>query len=169
MSKIGKNFSFLIPVITFAVLVVFMVGCESREKAKLEENKAIARRHFEEVWSQGKLDVINEIFATDYVGHQPGSPDIHGPEGLKQFVTMGRTTFPDIQFTVEDQIAEGNKVVTRWKITGTHKPTGVRATCTGISFFRFAGVKIVERWLNKDDLGMQQQLGMELKPKEVEK
>ena len=137
----------------------------------LEENKAIHRRAVEEVWNQRKLNVIDEIFAADYVGHQPGGPDIHGPEGLKQFVTMHRTAFPDIQFTVEDQIAEGDKVVIRWKNTITHKgelmgipPTGKQATQTGISFFRISGGKIVERWLNRDALGMMQQLGFKLVP-----
>jgi len=171
MSKIGQTFRFLIPVIAFAVLIVFMTGCESREKVKEEKNKSLTRRHFEEVWNQGKLDVINEIFATEYIGHTPGSPDIHGPEGLKQFVTMHRTAFPDIHFTVEDQIAEGDKVVIRWKNTITHKgelmgvpPTGKQATQTGISFFRISGGKIVERWLNRDALGMMQQLGFKLVP-----
>ena len=97
--------SILIPVIVFAVIMVFMAGCEK----KTEENKAIARRAFEEVWNQGKLDVIEEIFATDYVGHITGSPDFNGPEGYKELVTMYRTAFPDIQFTIEDHIAEGDR------------------------------------------------------------
>ena len=164
--------SILIPVIAFAVLVVFMAGCEK----KTENNKAIVRRAYEEVWNQGKLDVIDEIFAADLVGHIAGSPDIHGPEGLKQFVTMYRTAFPDLQFTIEDQLAEGDKVATRWTSTGTHKgelmgipPTGVQVKSTGICIARIAGGKFVETWPHSDDLGMLQQLGMELKPKEVEK
>jgi len=131
-----------------------------------EENKALVRRAFEEVWNQGKLDVIDEIFAADFVYHIAGSPDIHGPDGEKQFVTMHRTAFPDIKFTVEDWIAEGDKVVTRWTFTGTHKgelmgisPTGVQVTMTGISIGRIAGGKIVEVWGNADSLGMLQQLG----------
>ena len=146
------------------------------QQVAAEENKALVRRLFEEVWNQGNLDVIDEIFAADYVGHMPGSPDIHGPEAGKQFVTMFRTAFPDIKFTVEDQIAEGDKGVTRWTYTATHKgewmgipPSGVQVALTGISIDRFAGGKIVESWDNLDDLGLFQQLGMELKPKEVEK
>ena len=135
--------------------------------SKEEENKAIPRRLFEEVWNQGKLDVINEIFAADYVGHMPGSPDIHGPEGYKQFVTMYRTAFQDAKFTVEDQVAEGDKVVTRWSSTSTHKgdfmgipPTGVQETHTGITIERIAGGKFVETWIKWDALGMLQQLGV---------
>ena len=131
-----------------------------------EENKAIHRRLFEEVLNQGKLDVIDEIIADDYIYHIPGSPDIHGPEGLKQYVSMGRTSFPDIKFTVDDQIAEGDKVVTRFTVTGTHKgefmgipPTGVQTTWTGIVIARVADGKFVEAWVNSDALGMLQQLG----------
>ncbi len=163
--------SILIPVIALAVLVVFMAGCESQEKAKEEENKAIARRAIEEVWSQGKLDIIDEIFAADFVSHTTGSPDIHGLEDYKQFANMFRTAFPDLKFTIEDQIDEGDMVVTRWTSTGTHKgelmsipPTGVQSTQTGISIFRIAGGKILEEWSSWDDLGMWQQLGFKLVP-----
>ena len=174
-------------ILPLALILCFMVGCQDKKAmAELEEmktqvkveeqNKEIAHRFFEEVWNQGKLDVIEEIFDADFVGHPPDGPDIHGPEGLKQFVTMYRTAIPDIQFKVEDQIAEEDKVAFRWTNTWTHKgelmgipPTGVQGTSTGISFFRIAGGKIVERWLNWDNLGMMQQLGMKLKPKEAEK
>jgi len=78
-----------------------------------KENKALVRRLFEEVWNQGKLDVIDEIHDAGFVKHIPGNPDIHGPEGLKQSVSMFRTAFPDVQFTIEDQIAEGDKVANR--------------------------------------------------------
>jgi len=136
---------------------------------KLEENKAIGRRAFEEVWSQGKLDVIDEILTADFVGHIAGSPGIQGPESYKQFATMYRTAFPDLKFTVEDQIAEGDKVVNRWTFTGTHKgelmgipPTGIQVT--GIDIYRIAGGKILEAWVNGDALGMWQQLGAVPKP-----
>ena len=163
MRKIAQNFSFLIPVIACAVIMVFMAGCEK----KTEKNKAIHRRLFEDVWSQGKLYLIDELFITDLVDHIPGVPDIHGTEELKEYISIQRTVFPDIKFTIEDQIAEGDKLVTRWIFTGTHKgelmgipPTGVQATVTGISFSRIAGGKIVECWSNCDDLGMLQQLGV---------
>ena len=137
----------------------------------LEENKAISRRVIEEGWNQGKLAVIDEIYATDYVGHYVGSPDNHGPEGEKQFVTMYRTAFPDFHITVHDMIAEGDKVVIRWTATGTHQgdlmsipPTGVQETHTGISIAHIAGGKLVEFWCNWDALGMMQQLGVIPKP-----
>ncbi len=85
----------LIPIIIFAVIMVLMAGCESREKAKEEENKAIARRAFEEVWSQGKLDVIDEIYAADFI-YQAPTGEIRGLEGFKQLITMYRNAFPDL-------------------------------------------------------------------------
>jgi len=163
MRKIAKNFSFLITVITFVVIMVFMAGCEK----KTEKNKAIVRRALKEVWSQGKLEVIDEIFAADCVSHIAGSPDIQGTEGEKQFVTMYRTAFPDVKFKIEDEIAEGDKVAARWTGSGTHKgelmgipPTGVKATWTGIVINRIAGGKLVESWLSWDALGFMQQLGV---------
>jgi len=132
-----------------------------------EENKAIHRRVFEEVFNQGKLDVASQIFATDYIFHVSVPGEVRGPEGFKQMVSMYRTAFPDLQYTIEDQISEGDKVVTRWTCSGTHKgelmgiaPTSVQGTVTGIVIGRIAGGKIVEDWGNWDALGMLQQLGV---------
>ena len=111
----------------------------------VEENKALVRRIFEEVWNQGKLDVVNEVCPPNVVAHLVGNPDIRGIEGYKQFVTTFRTAFPDLHYTIEAQIAEGDKVVTRWISTGTHKgelmgipPTDKQATVMGISIDRIA-------------------------------
>jgi len=142
-------------------------GCSPSSTAKLEENKAIARRDFEEIWNKGNLGTVDEICAADGVGHIAGSPDIHSLEDYKQYVTMHRNAFPDIHFTIEDEIAQGDKVVTRWTCTGTHRgelmgiaPTGKLGTITGITIYRFSGGKIQESWSNWDDLGMLQQLGI---------
>lgn len=131
-----------------------------------EENKTVVRRLFEEVWNQGKMDAVGEILATDYIFHEPVGGEVRGPEDFKQFVSMYRTAYPDLQFTIEDHIAEGDKVVTHWTSTGTHKgelmgisPTGVQVTVTGILIGRIAGGKIVEDCCNWDTLGMLQQLG----------
>ncbi len=158
-----RKIKFLIPVIACAVIMVFMAGCAK----KTEKNKAIVHRLIEEVWNQGNLDVVDEIYAIDYVGYMPGSLEIQGTEGFRQFVNMYRTAFPDIKFTIEDQIAEGDKVVTRWTASGTLKgelmgipPTGIQSTTSGIVIGRYAGGKFVEAWDNWDALGMLQQLGV---------
>jgi len=137
-----------------------------------EQNKMQARRLFEEVWSQGNVVVLEELVTNDYVGHSPPH-EIHGPEGAKQFISVFRNAFPDIHFTVEDQIAEGDKAVIRWTARGTHKgefqgipPTGKQVVVTGIGIFRVANGKLVEGWTNADLLGILQQLGAIPAPKQ---
>ena len=134
-----------------------------------EANKAIARRFLEEVFGQGKLAVADEIVAPDHVDHGPGAlPGVpHGPEGSKMLVTGYRNAFPDIHFTIDEQIAEGDKVVTRWTGHATHKgelagipATGKSATVTGMGVDRIVNGKIVESWGIFDQFGMMQQLGV---------
>jgi steroid delta-isomerase-like uncharacterized protein len=135
-----------------------------------QENKSVVRRELEEIFSQGgNLDAAEEIYAPDYVGHEPTFGDVHGVEGAKQFAATYRQAFPDVQTTMEDQVAEGDKVVTRFTARGTHQgesedfgpPTGNRIEVTGITFERFSEEgKIVEDWTNFDALGLMQQLGL---------
>ena len=88
----------------------------------VQENKSVVRREFEEIFSQGgNLDAAEEIYAPNYVGHEPTFGDVHGVEGAKQFAAEYRQAFPDIQTTMEDQLAEGDKVVTRFTSRGTHQ------------------------------------------------
>ena len=143
-----------------------------------EENKAIARREIEELFNHtGNLDVADEIYAPDYVGHEPTQPeDVHGVEGARQFAAAMRSAFPDLTCTIEDQVAEGDKVVTRWTGRGTHQgeteemgpATGKRMEITGISIERVSEGKVAESWDNYDALGMMQQLGMIPEPQQAE-
>ena len=142
-----------------------------------EENKAIARRALEEIFSaQGDLDVADELIAPNYIGHDPVSPeDVHGPEGVKEFASMYRNAFPDVQMSVEDQIAEGDMVVTRWIASGTHQgdfmgiaPSGNRVTVSGTSIERIVEGQIEETWDNYDALGMMQQIGAVSSPEEAQ-
>ncbi len=134
-----------------------------------EESKAIARRVVEELFNQGgNLDAAEELFAPNYVGHEPAFGDLHGVEAVKQFAATERQAIPDLQNTIEDMVAEGDKVVTRFRGRGTHQgeteafgpPTGNRIEVTGITIQRFAEGKIVEDWTIFDALGMMRQLGM---------
>jgi steroid delta-isomerase-like uncharacterized protein len=111
--------------------------------------------------------VVDEIVASGCVLHDPAIPEeISGPEGVKRYVQMYRSAFPDTHITVEDQIAEGDDVVTRWTGRGTHQgellgvpPSGNRVEVSGITLDRFSGAKAVESWTNYDALGMMQQIG----------
>lgn len=130
-------------------------------------NKALSRRLVEEAFNAGRLEVVDELVARDYVGHDPSLPeDARGPDGVKELIAGYRAAFPDIRVTVEDQIAEGDMVVTRWAATGTHQgelmgmpATGKQGTVTGITIDRITDGKIVESWDNWDTLGLMQQLG----------
>jgi predicted ester cyclase len=134
-----------------------------------EENKAVSRRVVEELFHQGAdLDIADELFTPDYVGHTAGLEDIHGVEGFKQFAALYLQAFPDLQNTIEDQVAEGDKDVTRYRARGTHQgeteafgpATGNRMEITGMVIDRHEGGKIAESWLIFDALGMMQQLGL---------
>ena len=134
-----------------------------------ETNKTVSRRFFDEVWNEGKLALLNEIIAKDHINSGPGTlPGLPaGPEGTKQLVTVYRNAFPDVHFTIDDQIAEGDKVVTRWTAHGTHQgelvgisATGKSSTVTGIVVDRFTNGKIAESWGIFDQFGMMQQLGV---------
>jgi steroid delta-isomerase-like uncharacterized protein len=137
-------------------------------RANEGENKAISRRADEELFNRGNLNVANELFAPNFVYHDPTSgEDWHGSESVKRYAAMLRAAFPDLHQTIEEQIAEGDKVAYRWTASGTHQgelmgiaPTGNRVMFTGISIARLADGKIEEIWENYDALGMMQQLGV---------
>jgi steroid delta-isomerase-like uncharacterized protein len=143
-----------------------------------EENKAIVRREVEELFNHtGTLDAAEEVYGPDFVGHDPTMPeDIHGIEEARQFAAGFRSAFPDLTCTIEDQVAEGDKVVTRWRTSGTHQgqteelgpPTGNRMEMTGISIERISEGKVVESWDNYDAMGMMQQLGHIPSPEEAQ-
>ena len=134
-----------------------------------DQNKALARRNVEEIWNQGNLSVIDELVAPNATFHDPSVPGgkFTGPEGFKQFVQIYRGACPDVRLTIEDLIAEGDKVVSRWTAIGTHKgelmgiaPTGKRVTVTGCDIAQYQNGKVVEGWASYDMLGMLQQLGV---------
>lgn len=133
-----------------------------------ESNKAIVRRFFAEIASQGKLDLLDELAVPDYVHHDPAMrPETQrGRDAYKQVIVMFRSAFPDLEVTVEDVVGEGNEVAARWTFTGTHQgelmgipPTDRKVTAIAISIHRFHEGKVVEGWVNFDALGLMQQLG----------
>ena len=132
-----------------------------------KENKAIVQR-FWGVWEEENfVDLIDELLAPDYVNHSPGMPgQPTGPEGVKAVVSMFRSGMPDLRVTIEDMIAEGDKVAVRYTIEGTHEgelfgvpPTGQRLSIKSISVERVSDGKIIEHWRVTDSLDMMQQLG----------
>jgi steroid delta-isomerase-like uncharacterized protein len=131
-----------------------------------DENKAIVQRYSEAV-SHRNLDVLDEIFAPEFIDHTASPDQPPGPEGLKRFFAMMDRGFPDFRATVEDVIAEGDKVGFRFTFHGTHQgafmgiaPTGEQVTMQGIDILRIVDGQVVELWGQEDMLGMMQQLGV---------
>jgi steroid delta-isomerase-like uncharacterized protein len=130
-------------------------------------HREIARRWTEELWGQGRLATADEIIAPDYVRHDPGDPfPARGPADVKVIVTRLRAMLPDLRLEIQDVIAAGDRVVTRYVGTATDRngylglpATGKVTHTQGIQIFRFAGGKIVESWAARDDLGVLIQLG----------
>lgn len=131
-----------------------------------EQNKALVRRLFEEGVNQNKMSAADEIIAPNYVNHDFPAP-APGLEGFKMVVGMFRAAFPDIRITLEDSLAEGDKVMTRGHFTGTHQgafmgvpPTGKKMMLKFIDEWRFENGKAVENWVQLDMMGLMQQLGV---------
>ncbi|HZU02399.1 MAG TPA: ester cyclase [Ktedonobacteraceae bacterium] len=132
-----------------------------------EDNKALVNRYFHAAWNQGNPAVIDELFAATFQAHNPAVPNGGSREGFKQFNSVFRSAFPNLRISQDDVIAEGDQVVTRFTVHGTHQgelqgipPTGKQMTITGIEIVRVSGGKIVEAWSEFDQLGMLQQLGV---------
>ena len=131
-----------------------------------EQNKAVVRRWLEEGWNHGNVAVIDALAAPDFVDHHllrgfPPNVSVH-----KAWLQAARAGFPDVQIHIEDMIAEGDKVVTRMRITGTHTgeflgipPSGKSVSVEGIGISRIVDGKSVEYWESFDALGLMQQIG----------
>ena len=141
-----------------------------------EQDKMIIRRWFKEAFEKGNTALVDEIFAHDVLSHDRTGPGPNGewPRGAeapRAIINAYHGAFPDVQFTIEDQLAEGDIVVTRWSAKGTNRgslmgapATGKTATVTGIEADRIKNGKIAESWANFDVLGMLVQLGLAPKP-----
>jgi predicted ester cyclase len=131
-----------------------------------EENKVLVRRFYDEL-NKGNLDIIDEMVCPDYVGHFPGLPDLHGITALKPFHQAAMSTIPPRRITLEDLIAEGDKVIKRYSVFGVHKgeilgvsPTNKEVNITGFSILRLVNGRIVEQWGLDDMFSFFQQLGV---------
>ncbi len=133
----------------------------------LENLKTVYRRWIDEVWNEGNVAVINDLHAPDYIDHSGLAGVEPTSEGLKRFITEYHKTFPDGRFSIDDVIAEGDRVVGRYTFQGTHlgnlgnlPPTGKSVTMHGIDILRVADGRIAEIWHLEDVLSVFQQLGV---------
>ena len=158
----GRLSVFLVAIATIPVILSLA------HTKQLLRKQDLLRRAFEEVWNKGNLSAADLIFATDYIHHDPSTPDFgRGPESEKKRATLYRAAFPDLRLSVEEIIAEGDRVVARWTARGTHKselrglaPTGRLVTVSGVTFGRVSRGKLAEAWVNWDAQGLMEQLGV---------
>ena len=130
-------------------------------------NETVVKRWWEELWNRGDLGVADTIIASEFTNHDPASPWAPpGIDGCKTLVTGYRTVFPDIHFTIEQQVAAGDSVVCHWRCSGTHRgdlmgvpPTGKTIETEGISILHLANGKIRHQTTIWDALGLMQQIG----------
>lgn len=129
-----------------------------------EQNRALALRWMEEVWNQRREEAVDELMHADAVGHMEGG-DVHGPAGFKIARAAFLEAIPDLRIDVEDSLAEGDQVVLRWRVTGTHRgaglgipPSGRRVEARGMSWFRLRDGKLAEGWDSWDQSGLMKAL-----------
>jgi steroid delta-isomerase-like uncharacterized protein len=138
-----------------------------------EENKAAFRRTYEEIFNQGNFGAADELIAADFVDREEHPGNVPGPDALRTVATMLRTAFPDLHFTIEELIADGDLVAGRMTMRGMHDgplmgvpPTGRQVQQTHMHFVRFRDGKAVEHWGLRDDVGLMRQLGLMPDPRE---
>jgi steroid delta-isomerase-like uncharacterized protein len=138
----------------------------SRDLMVNDRNKAVYRRFIWEVFNQGRLATLDEVLSPSYVYRDapPGTPS--GPEGIKEIVSMFRAGFPDLEITIDEQVAEGDLVCSRTTMRGTHRGillgipgTGKAVTMTGLTMVRIIDGRLVESWVKNDVMGLMSQLG----------
>lgn len=132
----------------------------------LDRNKAIYRRYIQQVFNEGRVDLLDELLAPSYVYHEAPPGTLPGADGIKQVVSMFRAAFPDLEITIDDQIAEDDKVCSRATTRGTHQgeifgihATGKVVTMTGITIVRIVEGRITDSWVKNDVMGLMNQLG----------
>jgi steroid delta-isomerase-like uncharacterized protein len=134
------------------------------------ENKATLRRAWDDIYSHGRLDSIEEYVVDEVIAHEPDA-DVRGVHEFRRYLTTFLTAFPDTTATIEDVVAEGDKVVSRYTVRGTHRghtedygpPTGREVVIEGITLYHFRAGKLAEMWDRYDNLAVMQQLGLEPK------
>ncbi len=165
----------LIKALLLSVTLVFSSQIAAQEPAEkkaalsaADQNRALGRRYFEEVWNQGKVAALDELLDPAYINHTPSTPNpLPGPAGLKPIVEGMRRAFPDLHYQIEDIVATDDAVVMRVKMTGTHRgdlfglpATGRRVSVAQINIERIRGGRIVGHWRVTDELTLMKQLGV---------
>lgn len=153
---------------SLAALLTLASPLPADAQSVAQRNAAIGQRYFEEVWNQGRVDVLDELLAPTYVNHTPSTPDPPpGPDGLKPIVLAMRRAFPDLHYEIQDVVATNDTVVLRVVMTGTHRAdlfglpaTGRRVSVAQINIEHIRDGRIAEHWRVTDELTLMKQLGV---------
>lgn len=147
------------------VLALSLSGCATTDDQLRERNTGIIRRYFDRWANHGDTNAADTLMATNLVLRNPPAV-LHSLAEYKQSMAKFHAAFPDLHFTVEEMVAERDRVVVRWTLRATHlveyqgrAPTGKSMNVTGMSLFRISEGKIQETWVNMDRWGMMEQLG----------
>ncbi len=161
--------------VKFVILVVFLglvLGCQQAGITAQDEER---NRKVLEIWNTGNLELVDEVFSPDYERHYVDIyEDIVGADAFKEWVTSTRTTFPDFNVTIHEQIKSGDTFASRWTLTGTNTgpgdfpPTGMKVKVSGANIVKVAEGKIVEEWLYFNQAAMLTLLGFTITPPAVE-
>jgi steroid delta-isomerase-like uncharacterized protein len=150
-----------------AAVLTFAFGCAADPEGTLERNKALVRRAFEEVWNQGDLDAVDQLFSADFVRHFPIGSGTRGLAAFRARAQDHRSAFPDWSEQIELMVAEGDLVAVYFSSAGTNvgsflgnPPTGQQINITEMTIFRIADDKIAEQWLIPDLVSLNRQLGL---------
>ncbi|HEX7184638.1 MAG TPA: ester cyclase [Thermoanaerobaculia bacterium] len=164
-----KNGKLAAILVASALLVLPAAAQEAPPADPTAANKALVRRYIDEILSAGRLQVLDELLSADFVDSTPGAPEgVRGPEVIRRSQQRAREVFPEIQYKIDDLIAEGDKVVARYTVraataAGELSPSK-KVEVTGITIFRIGEGKIREAWIVNDQVEMFLQLGYTLQP-----
>lgn len=171
-----KSLLKLTAIIPLVLLLCFAFSCQKQQIPKTtsaEEIKANVHQVIDEAWNKGNLDILDNLYDANMVYHAPPFPDIVGLEAYKQFIKDNRTSYPDLVFTIQELIVEGNTGAMLWTYTGTQEggspvlgipPTGKHVIFKGCTFFHNVDGKTVEVWSYVGWLGLMKQLGFTFTP-----
>ncbi len=162
-----KTSQFLTGLLLGFICITLTYAEEEDSMDILDHNRQIIIRYFEEVWNQGKLEVLDDLLSPDYINHSPGMPNPEpGPNGLKPIVSAIRSAFPDLKYIVKNMVVAQDQVAIHVLMTGTHTgdffgiaPTGNKIAVSQMQIERINNGKMVEHWRVTDDLALMRQLG----------
>jgi len=167
-----------ISLVVTLVLLGFSFSCQQQAQVTITDEEANALLDgLLEIWNEGNFAITEDFYTADFVLHDCGVPeDLVGIEAFEGFVTMNRTAFPDFKVTMDEFFVKGDKMASRWTVTGTQTgplpdlpPTGKKLQISGLSFYRIANGKFAEEWLYFNMLDFYQQLGFTVVPPQGEK